>query len=48
LVRVVGYKVDENLNARPRGAIKGKSRILDGKNEGGLMTNSELQGGSLR
>jgi hypothetical protein len=48
LVRVVGYKVDENLNARPRGAIKGKSRILDGKNEGGLMTNSELEGGSLR
>jgi hypothetical protein len=48
LVRVVGYKVDENLNLRSDGAIRGKWRILDGKNESGLMLDSKLQGGSLR
>jgi hypothetical protein len=46
LVRVVGYKVDENLNPRPGGAIREKWRILDGKGESGLMSYSELQGGS--
>jgi hypothetical protein len=46
LVRVIGYKVDENLNLRPGGAIRGKGRILDGKDESGLMSDSELQGGS--
>jgi hypothetical protein len=42
LVRVVGYKVDENLNLRPGGAIREKWRILDGKHESGLMSDSEL------
>jgi hypothetical protein len=46
LVRVVGYKVDENLNLRPGKATWGKWRILDGKAESGLMLNSELRGGS--
>jgi hypothetical protein len=44
LVRVVGYKFDENLNLRPSGAIRGKWRILDEKGESGLMSDSELQG----
>jgi hypothetical protein len=39
LVRVVGYKVDENLRV-------GKWRILDGKGECGLMSDLELLGGS--
>jgi hypothetical protein len=46
LIRVVGYKVDENLNMRPGGVIRGKWRILDGKDESALMLDSELQGGS--
>jgi hypothetical protein len=48
LVRVVGYKVDENLNLRPGRAIREKWRILDGYSESGLMSDSELQGGSPR
>jgi hypothetical protein len=48
LDRVVGYKVDENLNPRLGGEIRGKWRILDGKDESGLMLDSELQGGSPR
>jgi hypothetical protein len=48
LVRVVGYKVDEKLNPRLGGAIRGKWRILDGKGENCLMSDSELQGGSPR
>jgi hypothetical protein len=43
LVRVVGYKVDENLNSRPGGATGGKWRILDGNVESGLMSDSELR-----
>jgi hypothetical protein len=31
---------------RPGGATKGKRRILDGKVESGLMSDSKLQGGS--
>jgi hypothetical protein len=31
---------------RPGGATRGKWRILDGKVESGLMSDSELQGGS--
>jgi hypothetical protein len=31
---------------RPGGAIRGKWGILDGKYESGLMSDSELQGGS--
>jgi hypothetical protein len=31
---------------RPSGATRGKQRILDEKVESGLMSNSELQGGS--
>jgi hypothetical protein len=46
LVRVVGYKVDKNLNARPGGATRRKWRIPDGKCESGLMSYSKLQGGS--
>jgi hypothetical protein len=46
LVRVVGYKVDVNLNLRPSGVIRGKGRILDWKDESGLMSDLELQGGS--
>jgi hypothetical protein len=46
LDRVVGYKVDENLNPRSGRAIRGKWRILDGKDESGLRSDSELQGGS--
>jgi hypothetical protein len=42
LVRVVGYKVDENLNPRPGGATWGKWRILDGMGESGLMSDLEL------
>jgi hypothetical protein len=42
LVRVVGYKIDENLNPRPGGAIRGKWRILDGRGESGLLSNLEL------
>jgi hypothetical protein len=33
---------------RPGGAIRGKWGILDGKDESGLMSDSELQGGSPR
>jgi hypothetical protein len=33
---------------RPGGATRGKWGILDGKVESGLMSNSELQGGSPR
>jgi hypothetical protein len=33
---------------RPGGAISGLWRILDGKDESGLMSDLELQGGSLR
>jgi hypothetical protein len=36
-------KVDENLNLRPGGATRGKWRILDGKVDSGLMSDSELQ-----
>jgi hypothetical protein len=43
---VVGYKVDENLNLRLGGAVRGKWRILDGKCKSGLMSDSKLQGGS--
>jgi hypothetical protein len=46
LDRVVGYKVDENLYPSPGGAIRGKQRILDEKDESGLMSGSELQGDS--
>jgi hypothetical protein len=42
LVRVVGYKVDENLNPRPGGTTWGKWRILDGMGESGLMSDLEL------
>jgi hypothetical protein len=31
---------------RPAGATRGKWRILDGKDESGLMSDSELHGGS--
>jgi hypothetical protein len=31
---------------RPGGATRGKWRILDEKDESGLMSDSELQGGS--
>jgi hypothetical protein len=33
---------------RPGGVSRGKWRILDGKDESGLMSDSELQGGSPR
>jgi hypothetical protein len=33
-------------NLRPGGATRGKWRILDGKVESDLMSDSELQGGS--
>jgi hypothetical protein len=33
---------------RPGGATRGKWGILDGKVESGLMSDSELQGGSRR
>ncbi len=33
---------------RPGGEISGLWRILDGKDESGLMSDSELQGGSPR
>jgi hypothetical protein len=33
---------------RPGGATRGKQRILDGKVESGLMSDSELQGDSPR
>jgi hypothetical protein len=36
------------LIVRPGGATMGKMGILDGKDESGLMSNSELQGGSPR
>jgi hypothetical protein len=45
LVRVVGYKVDKNLNPGPSGATRGKCRILDGKGDSGLMSDSELHSG---
>jgi hypothetical protein len=35
-------------NLRPGVATRGKWRILDGKVESGLMSGSELQGGSPR
>jgi hypothetical protein len=42
--------VSERLMAivRPGGVTRGKSRILDGNDESGLMSDSELQGGSPR
>jgi hypothetical protein len=43
LDRVIGYKVDKNLNLR-----LGKWRIPDGKVESGLRSYSELLGGSPR
>jgi hypothetical protein len=46
LVIVVDYKVDENLNPRPGGETRGKWRILDGKGESALISDSELEGGS--
>jgi hypothetical protein len=46
LIRVVGYNVDENLNLRSGEATRGKWRILDGKGECGLMSDSKLQGSS--
>jgi hypothetical protein len=46
LVRAIGYKVDENLNLRLGGAIRGKGRILDEKEQRDLMSDSELQGSS--
>jgi hypothetical protein len=45
---VVGYKVDENLNSRLSRATREKWRIVDGKDESGLRSDSELQGSSLR
>jgi hypothetical protein len=48
LVRVVGCKVDENLNLRSGGATRGKCRIPDGKGQSCLMLDSKLQGGSSR
>jgi hypothetical protein len=36
------------LIVRPSGATRGKWGILDGKDESGLMLDSELQGGSPR
>jgi hypothetical protein len=42
LVRVVGYKVDENINSRLGEATRGKWRILYGKGESGLMSDSKL------
>jgi hypothetical protein len=49
LVRVVGYKVDENLNLRLTRKLRvSKGRILDGKGESGLMSDSELLDGSPR
>jgi hypothetical protein len=33
---------------RPGGATRGKWAILDGEDESGLMSDSELQGGSSR
>jgi hypothetical protein len=33
---------------RPGGATRGKWGILDGKDESGLMSDLEVQGGSLR
>jgi hypothetical protein len=41
---VIGYW----LYVRPGGATRGKWEILDGKDEDGLMLDSELQGGSPR
>jgi hypothetical protein len=43
LDRVVGYKVDKNLNLR-----LGKWRIPDGKVESGLRSDSNLLDGSPR
>jgi hypothetical protein len=34
------------LIVRPGGATRGKRRILDGKDESGMISDSELQGGS--
>jgi hypothetical protein len=41
-IRVVGSKVDQNLNPRPGGITRGKWRILDGKGESDLISDSEL------
>jgi hypothetical protein len=46
LVRMVCYKVDENLNPRPDDATREKWRILDVNGESGLILDSELQDGS--
>jgi hypothetical protein len=48
LVRVVGYKVDENLNPRPGEAIRGKWRILNEKGKSCLMSDLNHQGRSPR
>jgi hypothetical protein len=45
-VRMVCYKVDENLNPRPDEATREKWRILDVNGESGLILDSELQDGS--
>jgi hypothetical protein len=45
---VVGYKDDENLNSKLSRATREKWRILDGKDDSALMSDSELQGSSLR
>jgi hypothetical protein len=43
------YVSNQNYgNLRPGGATKGMWRILDGKVESGLMSDSELQGGNPR
>jgi hypothetical protein len=36
------------VNVRSGGETRGKWRILDGKDESGLLSDSELQGGSPR
>jgi hypothetical protein len=42
------FAISQWLYLRPGGATSRKWRILDGKVESGLMSDSELQGGSLR
>jgi hypothetical protein len=45
----VGYVSDRLMfHGRPGGATRGKWGILDGNVESGLMSDSELQGGSPR
>jgi hypothetical protein len=47
LVRMAGFKVDENLNLRLARKLKvSKWRILDGNVDSDLMSDSELLGGS--